>query len=96
MEVDCGSSVTVISKSKYFTHFKDPLSKYDKQLIVVNGEKLRVEGEAKVLVEFKGVTAQLQLLVLNCSNDFTPLMGRTWLDVFFKDWRYFFLKLVDC
>lgn len=90
MEIDCGSSVSVISKERYFSNFNIPLKKYDKQLIVVNGQKLKIEGEANVSVEFNGLKTQLQLLVLNCSNDFIPLMGRTWLDVFFQNWRHFF------
>lgn len=85
MEVDCGSSVSVIGKDHYFSMFSKPL-----QLIVVNGEKLKIEGEAIVSVKFNGTEAKLNLLVLNTSHKFIPLFGRTWLDVFFSKWRHFF------
>lgn len=90
MEVDCGSSVSVISKAQYYLNFGKPLREYSRKLIVVNGAKLKIEGETSVLVRFNGIESQLQLLVLDCSNHFIPLMGRTWLDVFFVDWRRFF------
>lgn len=32
----------------------------------------------------------MQLLVLDCENDFYPLLGRTWLDAFYPNWRHFF------
>ncbi|XP_038108686.1 uncharacterized protein DDB_G0287625-like isoform X1 [Culex quinquefasciatus] len=48
MEVDCGSTVTVMGKSQYFTLFDKPLKQCDKQLLVVNGNKLEIEGETDV------------------------------------------------
>lgn len=95
MEVDCGSSVSVISKAQYYLNFSNPLKEYGKQLIVVNGEKLRIEGEANVFVRLNGIEAHLQLLVLDCTNNFIPLMGRTWLDLFYSDWRRFFSNSVS-
>ncbi|XP_058462870.1 uncharacterized protein K02A2.6-like [Malaya genurostris] len=90
MEVDCGSSVTVMGKYQYFSIFTNKLKKSSKQLIVVNGAKLVIEGEATVRVVFKGKKAFLKLLIPDCDNVFTPLLGRPWLDVFFPEWRNFF------
>ena len=92
MEVDCGSSVSVMSKTQYYLNFSKPLKEYSKQLIVVNGEKLKIEEKADVLVKFNGTETNLQLLVLNSSNNFIPLMGRTWLVVFFYKLETIFLK----
>lgn len=91
MEVDCGSSVTVMNKSQYFSNFEKKLKKSSKQLIVVNGAKLLIEGETSVLVNYRGVESKCKLLVLNCSNDFTPLLGRDWLDIFYPNWRNYFI-----
>lgn len=62
---------------------------------MVNGANLLIEGETDVLVKFKGTTKLLKLLVLNCENNFTPLLGRSWLDAFFVDWRIFFINTIS-
>lgn len=94
MEVDCGSSVTVMSKQQYFEKFSKKLTHSQRKLVVVNGTSLVIEGEVEVLVHFKGISTKLKLLILNCENNFTPLLGRPWLDVFFPDWRTFFVNSV--
>lgn len=93
MEVDCGASVSVMSRSQYFSHFDKPLQKCTNQLVVVNGSKLKIEGEAIVRVKYQEKVANLKLLVLSGDNNFIPLLGRTWLDNFFPSWRQFFSKL---
>lgn len=92
MEVDCGASVSVISKRRYFSKFDNPLRSYSEPLMVVNGTKLRIAGEARVSVKFNGREELMQLLVLDGENDFYPLLGRTWLDVFYPNWRQFFMN----
>lgn len=94
MEVDCGSSVSVMSKNQYFAIFDKPLLSYSNELIVVNGAKLKIAGKAMVSVKFKGKEEMMSLLILDCENTFYPLFGRTWLDVFYRDWRYFFSDTV--
>lgn len=76
MEIDCGSAVTVINKRQYFSILDKPIQKYSKTMAVVNGSKLDVLGEVKVLVKFKGKEISLKLLVLDCNNNFIPLLGR--------------------
>lgn len=88
MEVDCGSSVTIISKMRY-------LSKYNSQLIVVNGAKLKIEREATVLVKFNEKEKFMHMLVVDCDNDFYPFLDRTWLDVFFPNWRKLFTNYLN-
>lgn len=70
--------------------FDNPLRIYSESLMVVNGNKLKIEGEATVFVKFNGKEALMQLLVLDCDNDFYLLFGRTWLDMFYPNWRQFF------
>ncbi|XP_055616767.1 uncharacterized protein LOC129762487 [Toxorhynchites rutilus septentrionalis] len=90
MEIDCGSSVTVMSKRQYFSTFNKKLMTSNKQLAVVNGNKLKLIGEAIVRTEFKEKIENLSLLIIDCENEFLPLLGRNWLDVFFNGWRQFF------
>ncbi|XP_019542220.3 uncharacterized protein LOC109413002 [Aedes albopictus] len=94
MEVDSGSSVTVMGKNLFTTKFDLPLVKSTKQLIVINGSRLKVSGEVGVKVEYNGKTANLTLLVLDCDYQFIPLLGRPWLDEFFPNWRNFFGNLM--
>ncbi|XP_055599178.1 uncharacterized protein K02A2.6-like [Uranotaenia lowii] len=90
MEVDCGSSVTVMGINQFTALFDKKLKQIDKNLIVVNGSKLRIAGEAKVMVSFKNIETKLKIIVLDCSHSFIPLLGRNWLDIFYSDWRNFF------
>lgn len=90
MEIDCGSAVTVINKRQYFSIIDKPLKRCNKNLAVVNGSKLDVLGEVIVSVKLRGKEANLKLLVLDCNNNFIPLLGRSWLDVLFPNWRNFF------
>lgn len=92
MEIDCGSSGSVISKRQYFKAFDKPLQNCSNQLIVVNGGKLKIAGEVMVSVQFNGKNELMSLLVLDCENTFFPLFGRTWLDIFYQDWRHYFKK----
>ena len=55
MEVDCGAAVSVISLEMYEGEFDHiPLETCDKKLAVINGSRLKVEGEITVKVEFNG------------------------------------------
>ena len=90
MEVDCGAAVSAISKNQYFAKFSKTLKKSATKIVVVNGSGLKLLGEVDVFVKFRNQRANLKLLVLDCVNDFYPLMGRIWLDGFIPNWRQFF------
>ncbi|XP_062714045.1 uncharacterized protein LOC134290849 [Aedes albopictus] len=94
MEVDSGSSVTVMDKNSFNSKFDIPLSKSLKQLVVVNGSRLKVSGEVEVKVEHNDKIANLHLLVIDCDYQFIPLLGRPWLDEFCPNWRNFFGDLM--
>ncbi|XP_062551594.1 uncharacterized protein LOC134216813 isoform X1 [Armigeres subalbatus] len=94
MEIDSGSTVSVIGKKLFLAKFDIPLEKSFKNLIVVNGSRLKIAGEVIVSVDFRNKRVKLKLLVLDCEHDFIPLFGRTWLDVFFPNWRNYFGKQV--
>lgn len=50
---------------------------------------LQVKGKTEVNVQHEGKFHKLELVVLN-TRDFTPLLGRNWMDVIFKNWRCLF------
>ncbi|XP_062709347.1 uncharacterized protein K02A2.6-like [Aedes albopictus] len=88
MEIDSGSAVSVISEAdcrKFFNAI--PIRSSSRQLIVVDGARLRITGEISIQVELNGSIAKQKLVVLQCSNSFVPLIGRSWLDCFFPGWR---------
>lgn len=87
MEVDCGSSVTLVGKQLYDKVFDMPIEKFGKKLVVVNGANLAIKGKVRVEVVMNGSIKHLDLIVLDSNNDFLPLMGRDWLDEFFPQWR---------
>ncbi|XP_062715960.1 uncharacterized protein LOC134291782 [Aedes albopictus] len=93
MEVDTGSAVAVISEMLYRQSFSSiPISKCDKTLVVVNGSKIAVVGEISVGVILNGISAERRLIVLNTSRDFTPLLGRDWMKVFYPNWKDHFMQ----
>lgn len=87
MEVDCGSSVTLMGKQLYDRMFDMPIGKFSKKLVVVNGENLAIKGKVRVEVVLNGLIKHLDLIILDSNNDFLPLLGRDWLDDFFPQWR---------
>lgn len=98
MEIDCGSAETVISEGLFLRNFKHiQLLPCNKKLAVIDGKKLTVLGRMRAMVQLGSVKQQLYLIVLRCDVDFVPLMGRTWLDIFYKDWRNVFSKpAINC
>lgn len=93
MEIDCGSAESVISEELFLRSFKNYcLERCNKRLVVIDGKRLQVLGKADVLVQLNGLKQRLPLIVLRCDNDFVPLMGRSWLDVFFGTWRQAFTQ----
>lgn len=92
MEVDCGSAESVVSESLFLRNFrKCHLEKCNRKLYVIDGNRLNILGKAKVSVELNGILSDQYLIVLQGANDFVPLMGRSWLDVFFEGWRRTFV-----
>lgn len=88
MEMDTGSVVSVIGKNTYYEKFsKIPLSNCTRRLVVVSGSRLKILGELEVFVSVNNKTAVARLIVLQTDNNFTPLIGRDWMDLFFPHWR---------
>ncbi|XP_062555579.1 uncharacterized protein LOC134220520 [Armigeres subalbatus] len=91
MEVDCGSAESVISEAFYQQNFRScPIELCKKRLFVIDGNKLDILGKIVVVARINGTELKLFLIVLRCEKDFVPLMGRTWLDLFYKGWRSVF------
>lgn len=93
MEIDCGSGESVISESLYLRIFRNyPLEHCNKKLVVIDGKRLIILGTVFVPVQIGSIHKKLSLIVLQCDNEFVPLMGRTWLDVFYEGWRNTFAR----
>ncbi|XP_058452059.1 uncharacterized protein LOC131430847 [Malaya genurostris] len=94
MEIDSGSAVSVISEADFQKLFSNiPLVSSKRQLVVVNGKRLKILGEIDVKVKLNGFEHQHMLVVLECRNRFVPLIGRSWLDCFYPDWRSGFVSV---
>ncbi|XP_055608953.1 uncharacterized protein LOC129756174 [Uranotaenia lowii] len=88
MEIDTGSAVSVVGKNCYNKLFSNvQILKCDRKLVVVNGSRLNIFGEMNVWVEINGIRKTARLVVLETGNNFTPLIGRDWMDLFYPNWR---------
>lgn len=95
MEVDTGSAVAVISEKLYKKRFHSmDIKLCSKRLVVVNGSRLEVVGQISVAVELNGRSSLEKLIVLKSENDFTPLLGRDWMETFYPEWKLHFKNTV--
>ncbi|XP_062709439.1 uncharacterized protein K02A2.6-like [Aedes albopictus] len=95
MEVDTGSAVAVISVKLYKKRFHSmDIKLCSKRLVVVNGSRLEVVGQISVAVELNGRSSLEKLIVLKSENDFTPLLGRDWMETFYPEWKLHFKNTV--
>lgn len=93
MEIDSGAAVSVISDIDYLEFFGTvPIDACNRQLAVVNGDSLYIVGEIKVRVVLNGTKSYQKLIILECEKNFTPLVGRTWLDFYYPEWRSGFMQ----
>lgn len=91
MEVDSGSAVSVMNKNDFLKITGSiEMQQSKRKLVVVNGSHLKIFGQVFLDVSLNGKVAKLELIVLDEKHQFTPLIGRNWLDVLCKGWRSFF------
>lgn len=91
MEVDCGSAESVISEHSFLRNFTNlSVKSYNKRLVVIDGKKLKVLGKVEVSVQLGDISGKLYIIILRSENDFVPLMGRTWLDIFLRRMEEYF------
>jgi hypothetical protein len=77
-EIDSGSAVSVISDKTYELHFSNvPLSDTNKRLIGYTGEVLRCVGCARLMLEWRGRSRELQVYVVRGGGP--PLLGRDFI-----------------
>ncbi|XP_055634324.1 uncharacterized protein LOC129774585 [Toxorhynchites rutilus septentrionalis] len=63
-----------------------------KKLYVIDGNRLSILGKIRVSVRLNGFIRELYMVVLQVDKDFVPLMGRSWLDIFYSGWRNTFVR----
>ncbi|XP_055910439.1 uncharacterized protein K02A2.6-like [Eupeodes corollae] len=93
MEVDSGACLSILSERMYLKLFKNcRLKPFDKTLNVITGENVVVVGAVEVAVNglFDDKIYCLDLVVVRTEKDFTPLLGRNWLNTLFTKWRNHF------
>ena len=86
MELDTGSSVSVISEADYVKYFKG--EKLEKSLLVLktySGEKLHSLGVLRVQVQYNDQCSYLNLYVVKRGGP--ALFGREWLKSIQLDWK---------
>lgn len=86
-ELDTGACKTVMSSRQFEKLFHKPLIKVSFKLHAVAGQKIQVLGECNVTVVHNGTKFCLSLTVIDTENDFTPLLGRNWLNELFPEWQ---------
>lgn len=87
MEIDTGAGVTLIPHQLFLQLFPKLLMVKSNITLSSASGPINVIGEAVVSVTMSGKTCNLVLIV--CSDVLlqSPLLGRTWLDALFPDWR---------
>ena len=86
MELDTGSSVSVISEADYVKYFKG--EKLEKSLLVLktySGEKLHSLGVMRVQVQYNDQCSYLNLYMVKRGGP--ALFGREWLKSIQLDWK---------
>lgn len=95
-EIDCGAVVSVMQYCMFKSLFPNITLSQNleiwRHLRVITGEKLQIMGSAEVEVGTIGnYVGKMMLVVIHTDFQFTPLMGRSWLDKVFVGWRDRFL-----
>lgn len=88
-EVDTGACCTVMSKAQFRRLFGSRKMKFRQNLKTVTGQTVIVVGQFLVQVMLKNQLFNLNLVVID-SVEFTPLMGRDWINVLFPGWQNVF------
>ncbi|XP_052131934.1 uncharacterized protein K02A2.6-like [Frankliniella occidentalis] len=86
-EVDSGAGATVMNLTKFQEAFSN--IKLNKSPVVLNSLSgpIKNSGQTPVHVAYNGNDHVLNLIVCDTNHDFTPLLGRDWLDTLVPDWR---------
>lgn len=88
LECDTGACATICSLETYEKYFnKIKLIPIHKHFYVVSGDKVSVVGTLPVQVKLREKLLHLTIVVIKSLREFTPLLGRDWLNVIWPDWR---------
>jgi hypothetical protein len=93
MELDTGASVSVMSDKLFLAKFPDTKWEQCKvKLKTVAGNELNVLGQAYVNVstDNRYPSVKLPLVIIGSELVCQPLLGRTWIDKLYPEWRTVF------
>ena len=89
MELDTGSSVSIVSEDVYRSVLgKYPLRKTDMNLKSYSGDRIMLLGQCEIPVKYEESEFTLPLLVAKGKR--AALFGRNWLEVIPLNWRSIF------
>lgn len=94
MEIDSGASTSIISHQQFKQCFPSVVLHKSKVLLKSVSGPLVNAGEAFVTISHNNQSFNLSFLVCKDTPEFTPLLGRSWLDVLFPQWRNAFVQNV--
>lgn len=94
-EIDTGACITIISEGEYLEHFHhvNLLTNYNSNLISVTGHCIKEIGKINTRVSFGSDVYELSITVVEANKPFKSLLGRSWLNVLFPNWRKNFENL---
>ncbi|XP_055701692.1 uncharacterized protein K02A2.6-like [Phlebotomus papatasi] len=88
VEVDSGAGPSLISSRDYKGRFGYlDLKSCNLKLRSFTAQSIKVVGKIEVQVETPAKTARLPFIVVETADNFTPLVGRNWLDTISPNWR---------
>lgn len=89
-EIDCGASVSVMSKVVYDKFFRQyPVYKIENKFTMADDSKCVACGVMNVILNNK---FKSQIVIVESSRESVPLVGRTWLKFLFPSWKSSFLS----
>lgn len=99
MEIDSGACHSVIHISDKLKHFQEEqILPFDRRLTVVTGEVVKILGYIPVRIhkaKDPSIVFVAKLIVIDSAKKFTPLCGRTFLDLLFPGWRRWFTTTLE-
>lgn len=89
-EIDCGASVSVMSSAVYEKYFdKHPIYGIEKNFVMADDTKCVTCGVMEVVLNAK---FKCQIVIVKSSRESAPLIGRTWLNILYPNWKSCFVN----
>ena len=88
MEIDCGATLTIMSKDVFYEHYQcskvSKIKQSEEMLSTYTREKIPINGTVDVCVSAKGKSTELPFTIVSGSGP--TLLGHNWLNSINQDW----------